>query len=203
IQGRVGDLSRLSFDGSIGTLGTEDSSELVIRLQDLSLPTLAPYFGRYLGYGVDGGKLALNLDYKIAGSRIDATNLVVMDRLELGQTVPSDEAVNAPVKLGLALLRDSDGIIEIDLPVSGDLNDPEFSVGRVVMRAFVNLLAKAAMSPFSMLGSIADMAGLSGEELGQVSFAPGAEALSGEQAGKLDVLARALSERPELLLNVR
>lgn len=203
IQGRVGDLSRLSFDGSIGTLGTEDSSELVIRLQDLSLPTLSPYFGRYLGYGVDGGKLALNLDYKIAGSRIDATNLVVMDRLELGQTVPSDEAVNAPVKLGLALLRDSDGIIEIDLPVSGDLNDPEFSVGRVVMRAFVNLLAKAAMSPFSMLGSIADMAGLSGEELGQVSFAPGAEALSGEQAGKLDVLARALSERPELLLNVR
>src|SRR5690606_22224688 len=102
IQGRVGDLSRLSFDGSIGTLGTEDSSELVIRLQDLSLPTLSPYFGRYLGYGVDGGKLALNLDYKIAGSRIDATNLVVMDRLELGQTVPSDEAVNAPVKLGLA-----------------------------------------------------------------------------------------------------
>ena len=157
----------------------------------------------YLGYGVDSGKLNLNLDYEIAGSRIDASNLVVMDRLELGSAIASDQAVNAPVKLGLALLRDSKGVIEVDLPISGDLSDPDFSVGKVVMRAFVNLLAKAAASPFSMLGSIAELAGLSGEELGKVRFIPGSIQLAEGEAEKLAALADALLDRPDLLLNIR
>lgn len=203
IRGRVGELSKLAFDGSIGTLGTEDSSKVAMTLDEMPLPVLSPYFGRYLGYGVDSGKLNLDLDYEITGSRITASNLVVMDRLELGQVVASDEAVDAPVKLGLALLRDRQGVIEIDLPISGDLNDPEFSVGKVVMRAFVNLLAKAATSPFGMLGSIAELAGLSGEELGQVVFVPGQVAAAEGEDRKLDALADALKERPQLLLNVR
>lgn len=203
IRGRVGGVADMNFEGTIGTLGTEDVSDLRLKMQDLSLPALSPYFGRYLGYGVDSGKLNLNLDYQIAGSRIDASNLVVMDRLELGSAIASDEAVNAPVKLGLALLRDSKGVIEVDLPISGDLSDPDFSVGKVVMRAFVNLLAKAAASPFSMLGSIAELAGLSGEELGKVSFIPGSIQLAEGEAEKLAALADALLERPDLLLNIR
>ena len=203
IRGRVGGVADLDFEGTIGTLGTEDVSDLRLIMQDLSLPALSPYFGRYLGYGVDSGKLNLNLDYEIAGSRIDASNLVVMDRLELGSAIASDDAVNAPVKLGLALLRDSKGVIEVDLPISGDLSDPDFSVGKVVMRAFVNLLAKAAASPFSMLGSIAELAGLSGEELGKVSFVPGSIQLAEGEAEKLAALADALLERPDLLLNIR
>ena len=203
IRGRVGGVADLDFEGTIGTLGTEDVSDLQLMMQDVSLPALSPYFGRYLGYGVDSGKLNLNLDYEIAGSRIDASNLVVMDRLELGSAIASDQAVNAPVKLGLALLRDSKGVIEVDLPISGDLSDPEFSVGQVVMRAFVNLLAKAAASPFSMLGSIAELAGLSGEELGKVRFIPGSVQLADGEAEKLAALADALLDRPDLLLNIR
>ncbi|MGF2735781.1 DUF748 domain-containing protein [Marinobacter sp. DUT-1] len=203
LRGRVGRVGKVDFQGTLGTLGTDDVSDLTLAMDNLSLPELSPYFGRYLGYGVDSGKLNLDLDYEIAGSRIDASNLVVMDRLELGQAVVSDEAVNAPVKLGLALLRDRDGVIEVNLPISGDLSDPEFSVGQVVMRAFVNLLVKAAASPFSMLGSIAEMAGLTGEDLGQVSFVPGSVELAGGEAAKLSALADALRERPELLLNVR
>ena len=203
IRGRVGGVADLDFEGTIGTLGTEDVSDLQLMMQDVSLPALSPYFGRYLGYGVDSGKLNLNLDYEIAGSRIDATNMVVMDRLELGSAIASDQAVNAPVKLGLALLRDSKGVIEVDLPISGDLSDPDFRVGQVVMRAFVNLLAKAAASPFSMLGSIAELAGLSGEELGKVSFIPGSIQLAEGEAQKLAALADALLERPDLLLNIR
>ncbi|SNC61009.1 protein of unknown function [Marinobacter sp. es.048] len=203
IRGRVGGVADLDFEGTIGTLGTEDVSDLQLFMQDLSLPALSPYFGRYLGYGVNSGKLNLNLDYEIAGSRIDASNLVVMDRLELGSVITSDQAVNAPVKLGLALLRDSKGVIEVDLPISGDMSDPDFSVGKVVMRAFVNLLAKAAASPFSMLGSIAELAGLSGEELGKVSFIPGSIQLAEGEAEKLAALADALLERPDLLLNIR
>lgn len=203
LRGRVGQVGDVNFQGTLGTLGTDDVSDLTLAMDNLSLPELSPYFGRYLGYGVDSGKLNLELDYEIAGSRIDASNLVVMDRLQLGPAVASDEAVNAPVKLGLALLRDRDGVIEVDLPISGDLSDPEFSVGQVVMRAFVNLLVKAAASPFSMLGSIAEMAGLTGEDLGQVSFVPGSVELAEGEAAKLSALADALIDRPELLLNVR
>ncbi|MBD3640457.1 MAG: DUF748 domain-containing protein [Marinobacter sp.] len=203
LKGRVGQVGDLDFQGTLGTLGTDDVSDLTLTMANLSLPELSPYFGRYLGYGVDSGKLNLDLDYEIAGSRIDASNVVLMDRLQLGQAVASEEAVNAPVKLGLALLRDRDGVIEVDLPISGDLSDPEFSVGQVVMRAFVNLLVKAAASPFSMLGSIAEMAGLTGEDLGQVSFVPGSVELAEGEAAKLSALADALRERPDLLLNVR
>ncbi|MDY6815854.1 MAG: DUF748 domain-containing protein [Pseudomonadota bacterium] len=203
LRGRVGRVGEVDFQGTLGTLNTDDVSDLTLAMDNLSLPELSPYLGRYLGYAVDSGKLDLDLDYEIAGSRIDASNRIVMDRLELGQAVASDEAVNAPVKLGLALLRDRNGVIEVDLPISGDLSDPEFSVGQVVMRAFLNLLVKAAASPFSMLGSIAEMAGLTGEDLGQVSFVPGSVELAEGEAAKLSALADALRKRPELLLNVR
>lgn len=203
VTGRVGGVGRMNLKGTMGALGSEDTSDLKLTMEDLSLPVLSPYFGRYIGYGVDSGKLNLTLDYQLAGTRLEASNLVIMDRLELGQPVASDEAVKAPVKLGLALLRDSDGVIEVDLPVSGDLADPEFRVGKVVMRAFVNLLVKAAASPFSMLGSIADLAGLTGEELGQVGFVPGSAELAPGEDAKLTALAKALQKRPDLVLSIR
>lgn len=203
IRGRVGEVATVEFAGTLGALGTDDVSDLKLTMNDVSLPALSPYFGRYIGYGVESGKLDLDLDYEIAGTKLDAHNLLVMDRLELGQAVASDEAVDAPVALGLALLRDQDGVIEVDLPISGDLSDPDFSLGQVIMRAFVNLLVKAAASPFSMLGSIAEMAGLSSDELGQVSFQPGSVALAEGEPAKLAALADGLLERPDLLLNVR
>lgn len=203
IQGRVGDVASMTVEGSVGTLGTEDTSELKLSMENLSMPMLSPYFGRYLGYGVDSGKLNLDLDYEFSGSRINAANSVVMDRLELGDSVPSDEAISAPVKLGLALLRDRSGVIDINLPISGDMESPDFSLGQVVMNAFVNLVAKAATSPFSMLGSIADMAGLSGEELGRISFEPGQVELAEGEMVKLEALGKALNDRPALVLKVR
>ncbi|MBQ0745506.1 MAG: DUF748 domain-containing protein, partial [Marinobacter sp.] len=203
LKGRVGGSASVEVDGTIGTLGTKETSTLKLTMKDLSLPALSPYLGRYLGYGIDSGKLGLDLDYEVTGSQINASNRVVMDRLGLGQAIASKDAVNAPVKLGLALLRDSNGVIEVNLPISGDLDSPDFRVGQVIMRTFVNLLAKAATSPFSVLGSIADLAGLSGEELGQVSFEPGTARLAPGEAEKLAVLADALLERPDLLLNIR
>lgn len=203
MKGRVGGSASVEAEGTIGTLGTEETSNLKLTMKDLSLPALSPYLGRYLGYGIDSGKLELDLDYEVTGSQINGSNRVLMDRLGLGQPVASEEAVNAPVKLGLALLKDSDGVIEVNLPISGDLDSPDFRVGQVVMRTFVNLLAKAATSPFSVLGSIADLAGLSGEELGQVSFEPGTARLAPGEAEKFAVLADALLERPDLLLNIR
>ncbi len=203
LKGRVGGSASMEADGTIGTLGTEDTSDLKLTMKDLSLPALSPYLSRYLGYGIDSGKLELDLDYEVTGSRIDASNRVIMDRLTLGQAVASEEAVNAPVKLGLVLLRDGNGVIDVNLPVSGDLDSPDFRVGQVVMRTFVNLLAKAATSPFSVLGSIAELAGLSGEELGKMRFEPGTTRLVPGEAEKLAALSEALLDRPDLLLNIR
>ncbi|MBE0486624.1 DUF748 domain-containing protein [Marinobacter sp.] len=203
LRGRLAGDAPVSFEGTLGALGTDEASVLKLSMDDLSLPVLSPYFGRYLGYAVDSGKLNLYLDYEFTGTRIKASNQVIMDRMALGQAVVSDQAIGAPVKLGLALLTDRRGVIEVDLPIQGDVSDPEFRVGQIVMRAFVNLLVNAAMSPFSMLGSLADLAGFSSEELGQVSFVPGRVTLAEGEADKLMALAQALNERPELLLNIR
>ncbi|MDV2080601.1 DUF748 domain-containing protein [Marinobacter xestospongiae] len=203
LSGRVGESGQLRLDGTLSPLGAAGDSTLTLELSDVSMPTFSPYAGRYLGYGIDRGKLGLGLEYQLSGTELSAENRVLLDRLELGQAVASDEAVQAPVSLGLALLRDRRGVIELDIPVSGNLDDPDFRLDRVLWRTFVNLLVKAAASPFSALGAVAEMAGLSGEELGAVDFVPGDVALADGEADKLAVLAQALAERPELILEVR
>jgi uncharacterized protein DUF748 len=203
LQGRVGDVASLKLNGTVGTLGTEDANSLMLKLDGASVPALSPYLSQYLGYVVDSGKLNLDLDYKLVGSRLDASNRVLIDHLELGAPVASEKAVNAPVKLGLALLRNNKGVIEVTLPIQGDLESPDFNIGPVIARTFVNLIAKAATSPFSMLGSLADMTGLTGEELGYVSFQPGKVALASGGEQKLQALSEALTKRPSLLLKVR
>ncbi|MGQ7273016.1 DUF748 domain-containing protein [Marinobacter sp. V034] len=203
LKGKLGERGSLAVTGSIGTLGEEDTTKLKLNADNLAMSDLSPYFGRYVGYSVDSGKLKLDLDYDITGSHIKADNRVIMDQLALGESVQSEEAVNAPVRLGLSLLRDGDGVIDIDLPIEGDLDDPEFRVGRVVMRTFVNLLARVATSPFNVLGSVAELAGFSGEELGQMAFVPGEARLAPGEEKKFELLAKALSDRSQLLLNVR
>ncbi|WP_372964873.1 DUF748 domain-containing protein [Marinobacter sp.] len=203
LSGKLAGGAPVKFEGSLGALGTEEMSNLKLTMEDLALPILSPYLGRYLGYTVDGGKLKLELDYEITGSHLQASNQVIFDQMKLGQAVASEDAVGAPVKLGLALLTDQQGIIEVDLPIEGDMSDPSFRVGQIVMRTFVNLLVKAAASPFSMLGSLADLAGFSSEELGRVSFLPGRVTLADGEAEKISALAKALNERPDLLLSIR
>lgn len=203
LDGMLEGSAPLRIEGSLGTLGSDEQTDIRLSLDNYSTHTLSPYFGRYLGYGVDSGKLRLDLDYNIQGSRIDASNQVIMDQLELGAAVDSPEAVSVPVKLGLALLRNRQGVIDISLPISGDLSDPQFSVSQIVGTTFVNLLTRAASSPFSMLGSLVDLAGFSADELGKVTFEPGMATLDQAQRDKLKALATALTERPSLLLSIR
>lgn len=203
LTGRVNDQADLTIDGQLGAIDDDSTSQVTVALKNLGLPVLTPYFGRYVGYGIDSGKLALELDYQFTGTSLDASNNVVLDQLILGSPVQSEQAVNAPVKLGLALLRDTEGRIDVALPVQGDLASPEFSVGPVVMNAFTTLLVKAASSPFNALGSLADLAGFTGEELGQALFEPGSAELQVGEANKLPALASALDQRPGLILNIR
>ena len=203
LKGKVNQVGNLDMSGSIATPGTDQQSDLVLNLENLELLRLSPYSGRYLGYGIAGGKLALKLDYRLQGTRINASNQIILNRLELGQPMLSEQAVGVPTKLGLALLRDGNNVIELNVPVNGDLADPEFHVGKVMMRAFADLLTKAATSPFALTGTLADIAGLGGEQMHQVSFAPGGTELTAISTRKLAALAQVLNQKPELVLSIR
>ncbi|MBC7191551.1 DUF748 domain-containing protein [Marinobacter sp.] len=203
ISGTLAGNAPVTIKGSLGTLGSDELTELHLTLENYPMPGLSPYFGNYLGYRVDSGKLGLDLDYRFRGAKIDASNLVIMDQLALGKKVESPDTVGVPVKLGLALLRDQKGVIDIRLPISGDMSAPSFDVSEIVGQAFINVLRRAATSPFTMLGSLVDLAGFSAEELGQVSFAPGESAIREPQSKQLAALADALRQRPALMLSIR
>lgn len=162
------------------------------------MPSLSPYSGTYIGYALKSGELSLDLDYTLRNHKLRGSNRILARQLYLGDTVASDKAVNAPVSLGLALLRDLSGNIDLDLGVSGDLDDPGFSVAGVVFKALVNVIIKTAASPFTLLGSLVGGA----ENLNQLAFAAGSAELDVDGEARLNQLVQALQQRPQLLLEV-
>lgn len=166
--------------------------------KDMDLPPLSPYSGRYAGYTIEKGKLSFRLDYRIRKNTLDAMNSVFLDQFSFGERVESPDATKLPVRLAVALLKDYKGQINLDIPVSGELNDPKFSVGGVVLKVIVNLLVKAATSPFALIGALVG----GGEQLDYVEFDPGSAVLNEGNKKKLDLLVKALSERPALSMDI-
>lgn len=187
IQGRVNPLARNLF------------LDLKAEATDIELPPLSPYSGKYVGYGVQKGKLSMKVSYLINDRKLTADNSVILDQLTFGDKVESPDAIKVPVLLAVALLKDRNGVIKFDLPVSGSLDDPQFSVGGIVFRALVNLIVKIVTSPFALLGSLA---GQHGEELAYIEFAPGSTALDAASESKIDSIAKALIDRPALRLDI-
>lgn len=163
-------------------------------LKDFDLSPLTPYAGHYVGYAVQKGKLNLDLRYDINQRKLAAAHSLLVDQFAFGQKVESPEATDLPVRLAVALLKDRKGQIRFDVPVSGDLDDPKFSVLRIVLKVVRDLVAKAATAPFAMLGALVG----GGEELSVVEFAPGVAALDEAGTARMRALAKALAERPEL-----
>jgi uncharacterized protein involved in outer membrane biogenesis len=197
LKGRLGD-GPLEISGRINPLAQKKHVDLTIKLDDLDLSAMTPYSGKYAGYAVEKGQLALNLKYLIEGRQLDATNHVRLDQFTFGRSVESKDATNLPVRLAVSLLKDRQGVIKIDLPVSGSLDDPKFSVWGVVWMVLKNLLVKAATSPFALIGSLFG----GGEELSWVEFEPGRAELPAAARAKLETLNKALHEHPALRLEV-
>jgi uncharacterized protein involved in outer membrane biogenesis len=197
INGRLGG-GPLEITGQINPLAKRKHIDLMIKLSDLDLSAMSPYSGKYAGYAVEKGQLALDLSYLIDASKLDAQNRVRIDQLTFGHAVESKNATNLPVRLAVSLLKDRQGVIRVDLPVSGSLDDPKFSVWGVVWTVLKNLLIKAATSPFALLGSLFG----GGEELSWIDFEPGRADLTATSRTKLETLGKALQERPALQLEV-
>ena len=190
----------VAITGKVDPLGTKPSFDLKFDFKNVDLVPLSPYSGKFAGYELARGKLVLDVKFTMDGKKIDAANVITLNQFTFGGKVASPDATALPVRLGVALLKDLDGKIVIDVPVQGSTDDPSFSIGRVVWRVIGNLLTKAAVSPFSLLGS---MFGGGGEELAFQDFAPGADGLIEAERTKLETMVKALVNRPGLNLDLQ
>lgn len=201
LAGKIDNAAPIKIEGKINPLSEDAYTDLVLTLGGMDLTPAGPYSGKYVGFRLSRGKLSLDLKYKISQKLLEAENLVLVDQLTFGEKTESPDATTLPVPLLVALLQDRQGRIEIDLPIRGDLSDPDFQYGGVVLSALVNLLGKIAASPFTLIGKLIPE-GVSEEDLQFVQFQPGSAALLIDEITKLDALAKALDERQGLRLDV-
>lgn len=192
-SGRVEATAPVDVRGTVNPFARELQLDLVGKATDVDLPPLTPYSVKYAGYGIQKGKLSFEVRYRIEDRKLAATNKLKLDQLTFGERVDSPTATKLPVLLAVSLLKDRNGVINLDLPIAGTLDDPKFSIWGVLVQIFVNLVTKAVTAPFALLASIG---GGGGEQLAYVEFAPGRADLQQAALEKLDTLAKALADRP-------
>jgi len=200
IKGKVDRYAPVTIKGALNPFNPMASLDIATSFKRVELTTLTPYSGKFAGFRIRKGRLNLDLHYLITNGQLKAENKVVVEQLQLGEKVDSPDAVDLPIRLAVALLKDTEGKISIELPVTGDLNNPQFSVMPIVWQTLRNLVLRAAQAPFKFIGGL--IAGGGSQDLGNVSFAPGSSELSGDAQSALDKLASALKERPELRLEI-
>jgi hypothetical protein len=188
-----------SITGTLNPFSGTLTNSIKISVKDVDLTPSGPYSGRFAGYAIAEGKLNLDLTYQIVGKKLTAKNVITLDQFTFGEKVESADATHLPVRLAIAILKDRQGKIILDVPIEGNLDDPKFRIGKVVTRAIVNILEKVATSPFSLLGAVF---GGGGEELSYQDFAPGTAELSPDNVKKLDSLVKGLYARPGLNLEI-
>lgn len=203
LTGKIGRAASFKIVGKINPLSEDAFTDLIVTLGGMDLTAVGPYSGKYVGYGLSKGKLSLDLKYKVSHKVLEAENLVHVDQLTFGEKTDSPDATSLPVPLVVGLLKDRKGLIEIDMPIRGNLNDPDFKYGKVVISTLVNLLGKVVASPFTLMGKLIPSGGGSEEDLQFIEFQPGSAELSESELAKLAALEKALDERAGLRLDIR
>jgi hypothetical protein len=199
LQGEVNKYAPVKISGQVNPLTEEKYADLTVSFENFDLTSTSPYAGKFAGYTVEKGKLSLELNYKVSGNKFSGRNRIVVKQLTLGERVDSPDATDLPVSLAVALLKDPNGNIELNVPVEGDIDDPHFEFGKIIASTLKNTFTKLVSSPFAILGSLA---GGGGEDLNNIEFEFGSAKLAPQQIEKLDKLAEALSDRPALLLKI-
>ena len=199
LEGMWANHAPVKITGEINPLIQDPFVDLNLNISDIELSPFSPYSGKYIGYILEKGKLTFNVAYLMEKRRLEGKNSIFIDQLTLGDSVDSPDAVSLPIKMAVALLKDRDGNIELDLPVSGSLDDPEFKVGKVVLTVLKNIIVKIVTSPFAVLGALAG----GGEELSYLDFDAGISEIGPDNAGKIDKLTKILYERPGLKLDIQ
>ncbi len=197
-KGKIDERSTFSVTGQMNPLGTNLFADLTVSFTNLDLTAFTPYAEKYVGRPLQKGKFSMGVHYLVDGKKLKAENFFYVDQLTLGPKNDSTNATKLPVKLAVALLKDENGRIQLDVPLAGQTDDPKFKVGPVVWQVVRNVLVKAATSPFSLLGSMFG----GGEEMSFVLFEPGSAVIVDSQTNKLETLAKSLHARPTLTLEI-
>ena len=198
LRAKLNDYAPLEITGKINPLREDLYVDLKARIKDLDLSPATPYSGKFVGYTIEKGKLSFDLKYLIVKRKLESQNQIFFDQFTFGEKVESPQATKLPVKLAVALLKDRKGEIKLDLPVTGSLDDPKFSVWGVILKILLNLISKAATSPFSLLGAVFG----GGEELSFVEFDYGSTTIAEPNVKKLETIAKALQDRPSLKMDI-
>lgn len=200
LRGKVEGQASLELDGRINPLAQPLALDIQAKVDDLELPPLSPYSVKYAGHGIERGKLGMQVRYQIApDGQLQASNQILLKQLQFSERIEGSEAPNLPIRLAVALLADSRGVIDLNLPVSGSINDPQFRVGPIVWRMVLNLIGKAVTAPFAL---IAQALGGSAEDFSQIDFAPGKSELDAKARSRLEQVAQAMAQRPNLRLTL-
>ena len=198
LQGKIDSDAPVLISGTLNPLFQPMFLDIKASANGLELTRLTPYAAKYAGYAIEKGKLSMQVAYRVENQQLSAQNDLRLDQLTFGARIDSPDATKLPVLLAVALLRDNKGEIAVNLPISGSLSDPQFSMGGIIFRVFMNLIVKAVTAPFSLLGAAFG----GGEELGYAEFPPGLATLSPAAQIKLDTLAKALKNRSGLKLDI-
>ncbi|BBQ52952.1 DUF748 domain-containing protein [Aeromonas jandaei] len=198
-NGKVDRYAPVTIRGGTNLLVADPVLDIAVAFNNLELTTFTPYSGTYAGYAIDKGQLSVKLHYKLEGKRLEGDNDITIKKLQLGEKIKSEQAKDLPLGLAIALLSDANGVIQMNLKVKGNLDQPDFSLGNIFWDVLGNTLSKAITSPFSLLASLAG----GSEDLDEITFLPGDPDLTQTQQEKLTKLAQALKDRPKLSMNIR
>jgi len=199
VDGKVEGSAPINIDGSINPLAPMAFVDIRAKADGIELTGLSPYTTKYTGYPIVKGTLTMDVHYLLDQDKLTAENKILIDQFTFGDRVESPSATNLPVRLAISLLKDSQGRINLDVPVSGSLSDPQFSIGGVIWGVIKNLIMKAVTSPFSLLASVV---GGSSAELGYIEFRPGFSTLTSQSQAKLATVAKVLQDKPSLNLDI-
>jgi len=198
LQAKIDNEAPVEINGKINPLAKDLFLDIKANARDIELSPLTPYSGKYVGYGIEKGKLSLDVQYRVENRKLSAQNKIILNQLTFGERIESPTATKAPVLLAVALLKDRNGVIDVNLPIGGSLDDPQFSVGGIVLQLVLNIITRAVTSPFTFLASAFG----GGEELSYVEFDYGRARITPAAEGRLKTLAKALNNRPALRLEI-
>ena len=198
-NGKVDRYAPVTIRGGTNLLIEQPVLDVAVTFNNLELTTFTPYSSTYAGYAIDKGQLSMKLNYQLHGNRLEGDNDITIKKLQLGEKVKSEQAKDLPLGLAVALLSDANGVIQMNLKVKGNLDQPDFSLGNIFWDVHGNTQRKAVTSPFSLLASLAG----GSEDLDELPFLPGEPDLTPTQQEKLTKLAQALKDRPKLSMNIR
>jgi hypothetical protein len=198
LDGKVDAYAPVTIEGEVNYLSADTYTDLKLAFDNMELTTFTPYSGKFAGYRIEKGKLSVIFVYKVENRQLNAQHKVILNQLELGERVASKDATSLPVKLAVALLKDRNGVIDLDLPVTGSLDDPQFRLGPLIWKVVKNTLTKIVTAPFALIGSLFG----GGDQVNQITFAPGKSELQGESSTRIDSVSKAMKDRPGLELEI-